>query len=807
MANFFDDPAAHFKAKAAAAQQPGAGASGPAAETSATTPTPGGFTDLQLVEMFKKWKAESFDQRWVYERQWMRNIWYMLNRQWIFYDSTRNQWQDKRLAKWVPRPVTNMCKEAVQTVRANFTAINYGASARPIGNEVKNVVAAGVADDYAPILHEDHQMDVVLKEFDWWMLVCGNAFLHTAVEYDRKNGVITIRHEQCTACGVVSPENAIADAKQKCPSCGATAFQPAIGPDGKEITSEQIKPRGVTVPLSPLEVAFPLIYERYDLAPYTIRLRWRDKSYYENNADPNMQAYAKSLDFGKSPGERTMQIFKTLPFQNDLGMAPAYMGSGGGASGESEGISEYDVWIKPCTDFPDGQVIRFAGDSNPVVIHCQTEGLPGPLPFKDATGTPIFPFVHGMYDHVGGRSLGSGILDPIIQKQDQLNQVDSLILMIIMRTANPIWLEPKGAEVEKFTGEPGLVVKWNPLVAGGQAKPERIPGENVPATLFEYRALLKQEIEELSGTFDILKGQKPAGVEAFASLNLLVERGQARHANAFKERGKAYKHWLRCALEIEREFGEETRTRAVMGPNRGWAFETFQSANLAGSVEILIEDGTLTPKTALGERAMIEHLNQLGMIDPNDPEMKMAIFQKFGAQSLLPGLDSQVQEAWMVFENFEKALQDPQAMQAYGAAVMAAQKVNMAAPPDPMQPMPPIPSLLSYKRWYNPVIHRQELIKWCTSDKGRKVMGENPAAEQMVDVYLQTIDMALVAAQSGMPDTDGTQVPAPPPTAPGTPQSGGGAGRSMANSSQNSAGVGSKSSGPGGAAAQPQNAA
>ena len=59
-----------------------------------------------------------------------------------------------------------------------------------------------------------------------------------------------------------------------------------------------------------------------------------------------------------------------------------------------------------------------------------------------------------------------------------------MILLIIQRMSNPIWLEPKGAEVEKLTGMPGLVVKWNPLTVGGNAKPERIPGEGPHPSLF-----------------------------------------------------------------------------------------------------------------------------------------------------------------------------------------------------------------------------------------------------------------------------------------------------------------------------------
>lgn len=750
--------------------------------------------------MWDRWKHECFDQRWIFERQWMRNVWYILNRQWIYYDSKRGQWQDKRLAKWVPRPVTNICKEAVQSVRANFAAINYGTNARPLGDDNVNVVTASVADKYAPILHEDHKMDAVLTEFDFWFLVTGNAFLHTCVEFDRKHGIARIEFEECQTCGNQYPMQDIAAAGQSCPDCGGQQFAPAMNPDGTPRVDEQPLPKGITIPLSPFELAFPLVYERFDLTPYVVRMRWRDKSHYEQT--PGLQQYARTLHFAKSPTERTVQIFKTLPFQNDLGVSTPYFGASG-ANTETEGIVEYDVWVKPCGDFPDGYVVRFAGDGHPVVIHNEEgENLPGPLPYHDAKGNPLFPFFHARYDHVGGRALGSSLIDPIIQIQDQINQIDSHCLMIFGRMANPVWLEPKGAEVERFTGQPGLVVKWNPLVAGGNAKPERIPGEGINQSIFEYRQLKKQEAEELSGTFDILKGQKPAGVEAFSALNLLVERGQARHATAFKERGAVYKGWFAAALEIEREFGPEERIRAVMSPTREWAFDIFKKSQLSGSIEIIIEDGTLTPKTSLGERAAIEHLRQLGLLNPNDPDQVMAIFEKFGQARLLPGLDAQVQEAWRNVDQLEKFVADPNAI--------AQANAQLNQPVIPGMPPQANTGPLKYKRWYDPKIHRQELIKWCLSDRGRDAFSKSPAVEVYVDAYLSQIDLALAQAAAGIIDSAG--IPLPPPTAPaagpagppGSEPKAGGAGAAMANANRNAGGAGPQSSGSAGAKQQAQ---
>lgn len=778
------------------------------------------FTDAQILEMWKRWKKEAFDQRWIFERQWMRNIWYILNRQWIYFDSKRGQWQDKRLAKWIPRPVTNILKTGVQSIRANFAAINYGANARPLGEDNESVVTASVADDYAPILHEDHQMDHVMSEFDFWLLVTGNAYLHTYLNRDLKNGQLTVNFEQCQQCGTVSSEIDIANAKQTCPACKGTQFRPAIDPKtGQPQTEQRVLPKGATSALSPFEIAHPLMYDQFDDLPYLIRMRWRDRSYYEQNPE-FADTYAKTLSFSKTAQERTMQIFKTLPFQGDIGITPPYFASGG-ANVDSEGCVEYEVWVKPCKDFPEGAVIRIAGDASPTVIHSETEALPGSIPYHDGRGNPLFTFHMGRYEHVGGRIFGSAMIDPAIQKQDQLNQLDSHMLMVVGRMANPIWLEPKGAEVEKFTGEPGLVVKWNPLVAGGNAKPERIPGEGINESVFAYRAQIKQEAEELMGTFDIMRGEKPTGTEAAAAMSFLYERATGRHTSAYKERGAAYRGWFGDALEIEREFGEETRVRAIMQPHKGWAFQTFKKADLKGNVEIIIEDGTLTPKTALGERAAIDHLAQLGMIDANDPEQKIAIFQKFGQQGLMPSIDAQVQEAWMNMDKFESFINDPQ--QIMQAQIEARQAQAQAAATG--QPAPPVGPLV-YRRWYNAQIHRNETIKWCLSDRGRKVFQDHPAAMQMVEAYLMQIDLAIAQTQMGILDAAGVMIdtgvtsgkqagapgaPAPGPQGPNTkgmpPQQQGTHGRAVgaANSDQNTAGVGASSSGPGGRT-QPQDA-
>lgn len=757
------------------------------------------YNDADLLTLFKRYKKEAFENRWIWERGWMRNIHYVNNRHWIEYVRRTNEWRDVRLAKWFPKPVTNKLGEGVQALRAMFCSVNIGVNVRPNGSDPKNVAVAAIADEMGPLLHEEHDMDSVMNEADFWFIVTGNVFLHTYLERDVKHGVTVVPFEQCVQCGEINSVDVIVEAGNVCP-CGSTEFVPAVSPETGEPMEKRIpNGKGVTQALSPFELAFNNSYARFSDVPYVIRLRWRTKDYYENH--PTLKSQVKDVKWAKAPSEQALQLFRSLPHHNDMGIAP-FLGSTASANTEEEGAAEYELWVRPCDEYPEGLVMRVLGDSNPLVLHLEDdEAIPGPLPYVDAKGVPVFPFTHAPFEQRGGRVYGTSPLDGVVQKQNQLNQLDAFVLMIINRMSNPLWLVPKGAEIEKFTGEPGLVVKWNPLTVGQtNAKPERIDGLGPNAALFQIRDQYLQDIEEGLGTFDVLKGSKPAGVEAFSALQLMVERGQSRFASSFKARGTLYKDWFKVALELEREFGPEERTRTVMSPAQTWTFQQFKNAQLQGCFDVVVEDGSQTPKTSLGLRAAVEHLNSLGFIDPNDPDQKYKVFQLFGQPKLSPSLDIHMQAALRKQQAFEEwaqspekqqlsmqlAMQDQQAYEAQLATIQPepakidpATGVDVAAPVE--QALPPPPSVtkhtpLAWKPWYNAPIHKQEFLKWMNSDRMIELMGENPALEQVATVALQEIDMAIMEEQARM---------APPPK----PGGGGiGAGQAMSNSNAESGG-------------------
>jgi hypothetical protein len=770
--------------------------------------------DKVYLELYDRCKREAFADRWRFERVWTRNIHYVNMRQWLGQYDQANGWRDARIAKGVPKPVTSKPKEAVQSLRSMFTATVPSIDVRPLRNDVKSVTTANTASKLNPVLYGLNAMPETLLEGDFWFIVLGNVIYH--VSFDDNGKYIAIPFERCAKCGLETTSDQIAQAGQMCPTCQTPAagnFSPALDQQGKP--RQQYQPQGqtVTTALSPLEVAFPFMRARWSLVDFLIRMRWRTKRYFENT--PALKQYIPRIQFAKTSSERSLQIFQSLPFQTEINP----VSSGATGSGEEEGAAEYELWMRPTPEHPEGLVLRVVGESNPIVLHLEdTEGVPGPLPYHEATGNPRWTFHHAGYEHVGGRVLASGALDPAIQKFDQLNRLDSVIEMMMTRMAIPQILKPKGQEV-LWMGDspamPGLVAEYAPAPGGG--KPELWRGAEPPRYWATLREQLVAEIDAAMGVSDILKGKQPSGVEAFSAMQLLVEAGEARFACAFQSRANCYRDISRSQMEIEREYGPETRTASVISPSRSYTFDTYQKADLDGEVEFDVASGSTKPKTALGERASIEHLKQLGGVDLKDPDTQYAVYQKLGQTDLIPSLDKQHQRALQNQDAFIKWVQTANVKQFLPPptppAVPGQPPPPVVAPLDP-ETDPTYP--LKLKPWYDPSVHRNELVKWAVSDPMVEVFAQKPEAEYFVGRYLAQLEGKISEAQKQPPEPMKTslalngmdlndpqvrmafdraqQLPPPQPASAtggaATPPQG--AAKAMENSNQNSAPVGNQ---------------
>ena len=707
-------------------------------------------------KLFLEVRRGALDGRETIEKGWWQKLLYVAGRQWIYYNP-RSGWQDKRMAKWIPRPVTNICAETIDTIRSMQAAIENGAKITPNGPDPINATTAQVADALEPAIADEHEIQERFHEADFWANTLGCVFLHPMWDRDSDANKEFIQAMMCPTCGpqtLAHPLDIEDGQFPGCEKCGAPGeeFMPAVDEEGEQIGELEVIGGGVTDVVSPLELLIPMHYQRWKDVDRLIYLRWRPKSYYAG------RPYEAQVQFRSAPGDRALQMFRAMATLSDLStMNLTTMGQA--SEGSSEGTVEAELWVKPCASYPEGLWCRAVGGNNgdTFIIRDEEHGvMPGPLPTKTNKGVPMWPWMYYAYNTRGGRLFGPGALDNVLQKQDAINRHDSMVELIFQRMANPIWLEPKGAEVQRFTGEPGLIVRYG-VVAGSNAKPERMEGITPNAAFFQVREQYFIDAERASGTQDVLKGATPSGVEAFSALNLLVERSQSRFSAMFKNRGRAYRAWLKVAIELERVHGPQSRTRATIGTNNTYTFKEFKRKDLQGAIDIKVEDGTDTPKTSLGKRAAVQQAQQLGLIDTTQPDQVFEGLQLLGIANMSPSLDRQTVAAQVEHHKYE--------------LWVAGQRQG--------------PNPLKVESWQNHRVHIKQFDIWANSDRIRDLTLRDPLVQAELTFHrlqhsvadLNPFGLPIPPGMAAIdPATGQPTMPGAMPAGPGGPPAPGGPG-------------------------------
>src|SRR5262245_16239438 len=204
--------------------------------------------DIEYIQKaYNRARAVNFEHRQVLERTWLLHRLDYLGRQWTTCTRGRG-WVDKRLAKRVPRPVTNEIRVAANAILSVFQAVQLGTIVTPNSNDPRNVSTAETADRLVPLIAEEHEMEQVMALHDFWTIVCGSAILHPWWDKNGEGSTVLQPFEECQSCKTVYPPEKLVGSIQ-CPKCGAIDF-------GKAQMGRMISAgRGRTDVISPLEWA------------------------------------------------------------------------------------------------------------------------------------------------------------------------------------------------------------------------------------------------------------------------------------------------------------------------------------------------------------------------------------------------------------------------------------------------------------------------------------------------------------------------------------------------------------------------
>jgi hypothetical protein len=572
-----------------------------------------------------------------------RNLLFLRGRQWIRWDRGQARYRDVVLPPTVPMPVTNRYASTMAAVISVFARIEPRLNFLPATDDTDDRAAARVAGRVIEVIESEVGLRMQRQYLAQWVGHTGDAWVETGYDPDPRWGTRLIPDQACPACALQQPPTP----GGQCAACGAPT-EAAVGPDGQ--------PLGQQVPIGRMYTDVVSCFEMFSdpsIADWTKQREClREKSMPLDHAKERWPELAERLQ------PDSLGSVQEAFYQESLATLGAHLGESArkpdGVVGLAKKITETWFWQLPTKEYPEGLLAITLG-KNHQLAHA------GPLPYHDSRGQPFLPFTWFPQQLVPGSGWSKTVADDVALKQAQRNRWESIIELAGMSMGNAVWLLPEGANVVTLTGHPGQVIRYSPLVP---AKPERVAGQPINGSFVSYLEKIDQDLEELAATFDVIKGSRPEGVSAGIALQILNERGQSRFAPLFITWESAWAAWGAQAVDIFREYVTEPRLLQIMGRDGQWEVEKFLGADLEGHVNVVPEAGSAMPRTNMAERAEIEQLVSLGIVQPLDPEQRFKILEIYGRTKFVETFALDAKNAVMEDEAFAALAQDPRMQQA-----------------------------------------------------------------------------------------------------------------------------------------------
>lgn len=559
---------------------------------------PDDTTALKLVEDTYQDYAHG---RKPFEREWYRSILFYLGNQWIIWDTLENKWRKKRLADWVPTPVTNRYASTGERLKSVLARIEPNWNFTPGSSEEDDVASAKIATDVVPVILEENKILRIRESVASWLTFTGNVFLLSGVE-----SVFGAEAEEDT--GFNSEAAQMSDSEI---NAGVNEEEEEPQPTDYKLFTDVV---------SPFEGHLDQTIEHFEDQTKFLIVQRRSKEYIKNlwgvdveemDSSPNIH-YQESIGYVTNTPEITGFLASMSRIKR---------------------VTVKRLFAKPSKKYPYGLYIVTAGAK---VV--EKKVLP-----QTAKGEPFIPVSSVKFDNIPAAAFGRTPMLDLVLKQVQRNKIESLIELIILRMASPIWLMPEGTYVRNFSGAPGAVVTWNNMTEKS-GKPDRIPGEQIPSSTIMFLAQIDKDFEELAATFEALKGQTPYSGAPGIVIEQLVEQGLTRFGPALRNVAEGYRTWMQHQLEFFRVY-QLNRALTKKSSFSKWEETKFAGADIKGAINVEIDPDSTVPRSSQVETAKVMGALESGLVDSSDPIVKQKILRKLHIEDLRDDIEEDMVRA------------------------------------------------------------------------------------------------------------------------------------------------------------------
>lgn len=555
---------------------------------------------------------------------WERNHLMLDGKQWLTRNRSQNTgqiWSELRVSKaneYIPRPVTNYMYDVYQTLKSYLVQHRPRSQVRPNTQTAKDKMAAKVAELVTECNWERLAEN---KNYDYaanCALTYGTVFKK---DYWDTSAIMMAQVPRIEPQPVIDEQTGAMmgyeDQEVMDPETGEPVLDEV--PVG-DVNTDVVEPYRISI--DPL--ASDLHKARWIMEHSIQPLDWIKETYGKEE-----EGYTGRAAEVKEEKHLSNSLRRFFELRTSSGVSSNGLGYSAGDSTDemvSNAAIVKEYYEKPTQQNPKGRMIVVA---NGITVYA------GKSPCEGDELNDWHPYSEFRWETVAGRFWGKSPLNDTSELQKRINSIDATVILARKTMAIPQKLVPKGSGVKRgeWTGRPGQMVNYTPK--NGMA-PSTVQAAGVDAQVFQERSQATEDIKQISGAIDILKGERPPSVSAASALELLFEVGTGK---------------LRPALDRYKDFIESSQKKQLKLVARHYqeprehfikllqlrnsdlplqAIENFIGADLRDNCNIQVEAGSNVPKLISAKKAQLQQAAQMGILNLEVPENRMRYMEEMG---------------------------------------------------------------------------------------------------------------------------------------------------------------------------------
>lgn len=559
--------------------------------------------DRQLIKDLDELFEQAKNDRQQYEKQWIVNLAFFLDQQWVVFDTATRRLRQIKGPTWRVKMVVNFIKQQCLTKYAKLVQSRPQAKAQPASDEVEDKQQAEVCDSILEYLWTADGSEAATKRALLWAIVCGTGILQAS--WNKETGSL-----------LTYPETTLAEVPD--PVTGETTQQEVPHPQAGQPVKDK---NGEPVYLGDVEATEISPFEFYPqpLAKTIKQMSW---CFTQTLRSPEyvMEHYGVEVEAKKVAPDSYLE--------GQLASAIADQ-----AVQARNGVLVKTFRQRSTKKYPEGRYVVYVDDQ----ILSQ-----GANPYPKAQ----IPFASFVDIPVPGRFWGDSLITSAIDPQRNLNKARSQVVENRNVMSNGRHYVPEGAldPGQEITNAPGEIVTYHVVPNAPEGgKPTQEKGSEVPESTWKDIQQSISEIRETMGIHEVSNAGIPAGVSAARAIGFLQEQDDLRLGPTAQAYEDAISQFSQIKLRLAKQFYEEPRTVRIVGKNNSIKVVSFYKDDIPDDVDVRVETGSSLPKSRVARQNFVVDLWKEKLIQ--DPRVAVRMLELGDIEGLYDDVNRDVAQA------------------------------------------------------------------------------------------------------------------------------------------------------------------